>query len=107
MMTLSDAVAAFTENDVPVAHVRFRGNQAPPYAEAYLNDSEYFSSDDGVSRTLCNYDMALYVRTRDLTLEAAIEDALAESGITWRKTGGYDAKDDLVMTTYQMQVYER
>lgn len=104
---LSEVVAAFRDNGVPIAHVRFRDDQAPPYAEAHLGMSRSFNSDNRTSRTLCEYDVVLYVRDRDLTREHAIEDALAAADITWRKMGGYNHDSDLVTTTYQLEVFER
>lgn len=106
-MLLSEAVAAFTANGVPVAHVRFHGDQAPPYVEAYLNETEHHYADDRNSRTFANYDLVLHASDRDLDLEGRIEDAFDEAEITWRKSGGYRADADLVTTTYQIQVYER
>ena len=65
-MLLSEAVEAFTSNDVPVAHVRFHGKQAPPYVEAYLNETEHHYADNRNSRTFANYDLVLHVTDRDL-----------------------------------------
>lgn len=104
---LSEAVAAFTSNGVPVAHVRFHGDQAPPYAEAYLNETEHSYADNRNTRTFANYDLVLHVTDRDLDLEGRIEDAFDEAEITWSKSGGYRADADLVTTTYQIEVYER
>lgn len=106
-MLLSEAVEAFTSNDVPVAHVRFHEKQAPPYVEAYLNETEHHYADNRNSRTFANYDLVLHVTDRDLDLEERIEDAFDEAEITWRKTSGYRADADLVTITYQIQVYER
>ncbi len=106
-MLLSEAVAAFTSNGVPVAHVRFHGDQAPPYAEAYLNETNHHFADDRNSRTFANYDLVLHATDRDLELEGLVEDALDAAEITWRKSGGYRADADLVTTTYQIEVYER
>lgn len=107
MQLLSDAVAAFTSNGVPVAHVRFHDTPNPPYARAYLNESRYFASDDCQHKTLCEYDVILYAVDRDLALEGAIEDALTAARIPYRKSGGYLANEDLVTTTFQIEVYER
>lgn len=106
---LSEAIAAFTTNGVPVANVRFRGEEAPapPYAEAYLEDSTSTYSDNRNSRTLYDYSIVLYVAERDFSLEFAIEDALDAAQITWRKRGGYHADLDLVTTSYEFSVYER
>ena len=109
MKLLSEAVKAFTDNGVPVAHVRFHHDNVPPppYARAYLNDSRYFSSDNRNHKTLCEYDVVLYVIDRDLALEGAIETALDAAQIPYRKSGGYLANEDLVTTTFQIEVYER
>ena len=108
MMTLSDAVSAFTTNKVPVAHVRFHGHQQPPYAEAHLNEIQNHYSDDRISRTLCEYEFVMHVLDRDLELEAAIEDALDASDITIEyKSTGHRADEDLVTVTYRFEVYER
>ena len=104
---LSEAVAAFRNAGVAVAHVRFRGTQAAPYAEIFLDGSDYFYSDDRTTRALCDYEFVLYTRDRDLTLEFAIEAALDAADITYRKAGGYHADADLVATRYSMKVYER
>lgn len=107
-MTLSEAVAAFTTNEVPVAHVRFHGSQQPPYAETYLNGIHYHYSDDRASRTICEYEFVLHVLDRDLELEVAIEDALEAVDITLEaKSTGYRADEDLVTVTYRFEVYER
>ena len=42
--TLAEAVAAFVSSGVPVAHVRFRDKRKPPFAEAYLNNSNTVTS---------------------------------------------------------------
>ncbi len=105
---LSDAVAALTANEIPVAYVRFRGETpAPPYAELYLNDTQHHYSDDRNSRTLANYEIILHCADRDLRLEGLIEDALEAADITWTKRGGYRADVDLITTTYEINVYER
>lgn len=107
-MTLTEAVAAFTSNNVPVAHVRFHGAQAAPYAETHLNDIDYHYSDNRAHRTLCEYEFVLCALDRDLELEAAIEDALDAAGIVIAaKSTGHRADDDLVTTTYRFDVYER
>lgn len=107
MQLLSDAVAAFTSNGVPVAHVRFHETPAPPYARVFLNDSQYNHSDNRAHRTFCEYDVILYTTDRDLALEASIEDALTAAQIIPHKSGGYLANEDLVTTTFQIEVYER
>lgn len=108
---LSEAVSAFVSNGVPVAHVRFHTNPDPPYAEAYLNESNRMrgnqGSDDRMPRTHASYDVILHATDRDLELEGRIEDALDESYIGWRKSGGYRGDADLVTTTYTIEVYER
>ena len=104
---LSEAVAAFRDAGVPVAHVRFKQKVPPPYAEAYLDGSGSFYADDRTSRTLCEYEFALYTKDRDVTLEHAIEDGLDAVDITYHKAGGYDATDDLVITRYSFSVFER
>lgn len=104
---LSDAVKAFTDNSVPVAHVRFKTTQAPPYAEAYMDESEHFHADNKTSRALVRYEIVLHVVERNLRLEGLIEDALDVAEIAWRKRGGYKADEDLITTTYEMSVYER
>lgn len=106
-MLLSEAVAAFRSNDVPVAYVRFHEDQPPPYVEVYLNETEHHYADNRNSRTFARYDLVLYAADRDLDLEGRIEDAFDEAEITWRKSGGYHADADLVTTTYQIEVYER
>ena len=106
-MLLSEAVAAFTSNGVPVAHVRFHDDQPPPYVEAYLNETHHNYADDRNARTFASYDLVLHATDRDLDLEERVEDTLDEAEITWRKSGGYRADADLVTTTYQIEVYER
>jgi hypothetical protein len=104
---LSDAVSAFEENGVPVAHVRFRHAQSPPYAEAYLNDTNNGHADNRSYRALASYDIVLHAEDRDLPLEWSIEDALGEANVTWEKSSGYRGDLDLVTTTYHIEVYER
>lgn len=106
---LSEAVAAFTSNGVPVAHVRFHDDDAPgpPYAEAYLNETRNFSSDNRTHKALASYDIVLHAIDRDLALEGLIEDALDAAYIGWDKKGGYRGDADLVTTTYMIEVYER
>ena len=106
-MTLSEAVAAFTSNGVPVGHVRFHEKQDPPFAEAYLNESRNALADDKCWRAFCDYEFVLSTTDRDLALEHRIEDALSESEIIWTKRGGYRGDDDLVTTAYRFEVYER
>ena len=106
-MTLAEAVAAFTTNNVPVAHVRFRDKRKPPFAEAYLNNSNNVHTDDRTWRAFCEYEFVLCTRDRDLALEARIEDALGEADITWEKRGGFRADEDLVTITYRFEVFER
>lgn len=107
MQLLSDVVKAFTDSGVQVAHVRFHDTPAPPYARTYLSGSHYSSSDNRVRRTLCEYDVVLYVIDRDLELEGAIEAALDAARVPYQKIGGYVADDDLVTTTFSVEVYER
>lgn len=104
---LSEAIAAFTSNGVSVAHERFHELPDPPYAVTRLDDSEYGYGDDQAQHPLCEYEIVLSVTDRDLELEGAIENALAEADITFRKRGGHNPYDDLVTTTYRFSVYER
>ena len=104
---LSEARAAFTENGVPVAHVRFHDAPEPPYAEMYLNETRNFGSDNRTHKALASYDVILYVVDRDLALEGSIEDVLDAACIGWNKQGGYREDAGLVTTTYRIEVYER
>lgn len=104
---LSEAVRAFTDNGVPVAHGRFHDAPDPPYAETMLEDSNYGYADDRTLRLLCEYTFTLYTADRDLELENLIQDGLDEAGITYRKRGGFAPYDDLITTTYRIDVYER
>ena len=104
---LSDAVAAFTSNGVPVAHVRFHDTPEPPYAEAYLNETRNFGSDNRTHKALASYDIVLHAIDRDLALEERIEDALDAAYVGWNKKCGYRGDADLVTTTYMIEVYER
>ena len=105
---LSEAVAAFEDNGVPVALVKFSRDQEPPYAKARLNDTSYFFSDDATSRLLCDYDIILYAERRDVALEHRIEDALAASEITIRRKSDGEREDlALVTVTFDIQVFER
>lgn len=106
-MLLSEATAAFTANGVPTVHVRFHETPSPPYAKLYLNDSSYNYSDNRTHKTLCEYEAVLHAEERDMTLEGKIEDALDAAKITYRKSGGYLASEDLITTTYRFEVYER
>ena len=104
---LSEAIAAFTSNGVPVAHVRFHDAIEPPYAEVYLNETRNFGSDNRTHKALASYDIVLHAIDRDLALEERIEDALDAAYIGWDKKGGYRGDADLVTTTYMIEVYER
>jgi hypothetical protein len=104
---LSDAIAAFTSNGVPVAHVRFHDAIEPPYAEVYLNETRNFGSYNRTHKALASYDIVLHAVDRDLALEGRIEDALDAAYVGWDKKGGYRGDADLVTTTYMIEVYER
>ena len=104
---LSEAIAAFKSNGVPVAHVRFHDAPEPPYAEAYLNETRNFGSDNRTHKALASYDIVLHATDRDLALEGRIEAALDAAYVGWDKKGGYRGDADLVTTTYMIEVYER
>lgn len=107
-MMLSEAIAAFVSNGVPVALTRFHEKQSPPFAEAHHNGSRNVRADDRCWRALCDYEFVLCAVDRDLALEHRIEDALSESEIVWAKEqDGWRVDDDLVTMTYRFEVYER
>ena len=101
-----DVVAAFTSAHVPLAQVRHPKDQAPPYAVAWRDGNSQLASDN---RPLSEYTIYLYTKERDMALEFALEDALAELGVTYSKGAtGHDGETDLVSIPFRdIAVYER
>ena len=106
MAYLKDVVAALRDSGVPTIQTRFPTDRKPPYAVVLRNGESLLASDD---RPLSEYEIVLYTKERDMTLEFAIEDALADLHVTFVKGAtGIDGETDLHSIPFtDIDVYER
>jgi hypothetical protein len=87
---------------LPVAYHHFVSPPSPPYIVYLFNYNSNFGADNRVYNSEKNFQVELYTKAKDLTLEALIEDLLKDNDIFWDKTETYIESEGLYQVLYEI-----
>lgn len=81
--------------------------EAPPlpYIVYYYPSTENFPADNKVYKVTQTLNIELYTKTKDFSLEAAVEAVLDGAGIVWDKTETYINNEHMYEVLYEMEVF--
>lgn len=88
--------------DIPSAYQEFPAMQAPPYAAFFETDAETITADGIVIAEAQTVEIHLITKTRDLTIESALESVLASCNLVWERSADYDSKQKNHDTVYEL-----
>lgn len=103
IQTMLTSISGFSNK---VAYEAFPNDIAPelPYIAWTEEGTSNFGADGLVYHEIHNIVVELYSKTRDLTTEAAIENAFANNGIYWDKDIDFVADENTYVTTYNISI---
>lgn len=87
---------------LPVAYHHFVSPPAPPYIVYLFSYSSNFGADNKVHSQADNYQVELYTKAKDPTLEALIEGLFDANDIYWEKTETYIEGEGLFQVFYEI-----
>jgi len=87
---------------LPVAYHHFTSPPTPPYIVYLFSYNTNFGADNRVYNSEKNFQVELYTKAKDLTLEALIEDLLKDNDIFWDKTETYIESEGLYQVLYEI-----
>jgi len=88
--------------NLPVAYHHFTSPPSPPYIVYLFSYSSNFGADNRVYNSEKNFQVELYTKAKDLTLEALIEGLFDVNDIFWDKTETYIDSEDLYQVLYEI-----
>lgn len=103
IQTMLTGISGFANK---VAYEAFPNDVAPdpPYIAWTEEGTSNFGADGVVYHEIHNIVVELYSVTRNLTTEAAIENAFANNGIYWEKTIDFVDDENIYVTTYNISI---
>ncbi len=111
MNSLEDLAALLDSLGIPWTNSGSRDGSAkdevPPYIDIEAGYSDATYADNKVWLHWMPYDVALYVRERDYQIEQKIESALDDADFAFTKTVTQIDGEDLIETSYEVNVFEQ
>lgn len=91
---------------LPWAYYQFKDDtkQAPPFVVYYYPDSDDFFADDKNYQKIRDLIIELYTDEKDFALEATVENALMDAGLTYTRDEAYIDTERMHMVTFTAQV---
>ena len=91
---------------LPWAYYQFRDGTgiSPPFLVYYYPDSDDFFADDKNYQKIRDLIIELYTDEKDFALEAAVENALMDAGLTYTRDEADIDTERMHMVTYTAQV---
>lgn len=91
---------------LPWAYYQFKDDtkQAPPFVVYYYPDSDDFFADDKNYQKIRALIVELYTDEKDFALEAAVENALMDAGLSYTRDEAYIDTERMHMVTYTCPV---
>ena len=107
MTSLEELCAAVDGTGIPWANTSFEGGEpSPPFIVLVPGYTDTAYADNAAWYRWMPYDVALYVRDRDIDAEARVEEALDAIGAAWEKAVTRIDGEHLVETAYTVNVQE-
>lgn len=108
MKTLKELVTLLRSFGLPFSNGAFRADErpAPPYIEIEAGYGEGKYADNARYAHWMPYDCGLYCSARDYELERRIESALDAAEFAFTKSVMPIDGEDVIETSYQINVYE-
>lgn len=110
-MTFSDVYTMLSgiEKDgvnVPCAYYQFDNDtgQQPPFICFFYDSSADFAADNSNYTKIETLNIELYTDVKDFELEAAVEAALKENGLTWERQEEFIDSEQMHETIYTTEV---
>lgn len=94
--------ALLKTTNLPVAYHHFTSPPSPPYIVYLFNYNSNFGADNRVYNSEKNFQVELYTKAKDLTLEALIEGLFDAHEIYWDKTETYIDSEGLYQVLYEI-----
>jgi hypothetical protein len=107
--TVSDMLAALTDAGLQAAQFEWPEQEAPPLPYAILQpqDEQNLVVDGRNVLWLVPYDIQLYTRERDVSLELRVKAALAERGIQSSRSFVHDPDNHFCITYFHVTLREQ
>ena len=105
-MTYKKIAAMVASIGVPYAYYQFPENtgQEPPFVCFLFPESKDFYADDRAYAPMSKLVLELYTDNKDFTLESAVERALTENGLAWKREEEYLDSERMFLQVYRTVV---
>lgn len=103
-MTYQEIAAMVASVGVPYAYYQFPDGtgQEPPFICFYFPESADFYADDAPYIPQAKLIVELYTDNKDFALETALERALTENGLAWKREETHLDSERMFMQAYRM-----
>lgn len=105
-MTYQEIATMINGIGLPYAYYSFPEEQAPalPYIVFYYPDYDDLGADNINYQTIANLNIELYTQNKDFTQEYAVEEALQQAGLFFRKSESYLESEQMYEVLYEIQL---
>lgn len=105
-MTYTEIASMIESIGLPYAYYQFPEGtgQAPPFICFFYSGTDDLYADDSNYQRIVTLNIELYTSEKDFEHEAAIEQALADNGLTYYKEENYIDSEKMYQIAYEMEV---
>ncbi len=105
-MTYTEIASMIESIGLPYAYYQFPEGtgQAPPFVCFFYSDIDDVYADDSNYQRIVTLNIELYTSEKDFEHEAAIEQVLANNGLTYYKEENYINSEKMYQIAYEMEV---
>lgn len=105
-MTYQEIAQMLDDLGVPYAYYQFTEGtaQEPPFICFYYPGIDDLYADNSNYQRITQLVIEVYTDNKDFALEARVESALSDAGLTYNKTETYIDEERLYMVTYESEV---
>ena len=105
-MTIQEVAAMIAEINIPYAYYQFPEGteQATPFACFFYSNNDDLKADNANYQKIEHLILEVYTDNKDFTLEAAVENVLANHDMTWTRDEEWIESERMLEVIYEMDV---